>query len=205
MALLSKADRDRIAAAVAQAERGTSAELVAVLVPASARYTRVRLLVPALLALALPSAVLALDLTHDPLRIAQAQLALFALLATALQFTPLAVRLVPARVQRRNAEYLARAQFLELGVDRTASRGGVMLFVSVAEHYVEILADRGIVARVDPAAWQAIVDRFVADVRAGRLADGYVAAIKACGRLLATHFPRTPDDRNELPDEVRTP
>lgn len=203
MALLTEADRARIEAAVARAERETAGEFVALLVPASARYTLVRLVAPALIALALPAALLALDLMRDPVRIAQAQLAAFVLLASLLQWTPLALALVPRAAQQRNAARLARAQFLELGVDRTADRAGVLLFVSAAEHHVEILADRGIAERVAPAAWQAILDRFVADVRAGRLADGYVAAIDACGGLLAAHFPRPPDDRNELPDAVR--
>lgn len=204
---LTDTDRTRIETAVADAERRTSGEFVALLAESSAGYGAVRIGVPAVAALLLPWLAMALGLGDDPMRLAQAQILLFALLGIALQWEslglPLAMRLLPERVKRANAARLAHAQFSELGIHRTTERAGVLLFVSLAEHHVEILADRGIAERVDPAAWQAIVDRFTADARAGRIVDGYLAAIEACGALLAEHFPRSPDDRNELPDALQ--
>jgi len=84
----------------------------------------------------------------------------------------------------------------------TAAETGLLLFVSQAEHYVEILADRGIARHVDEARWQSIVERFVADVRGERVLQGFLAAVESCGEILAEVCPKTPDNRNELDDRL---
>ncbi|MBK8157680.1 MAG: hypothetical protein IPK59_02415 [Rhodospirillaceae bacterium] len=74
----------------------------------------------------------------------------------------------------------------------------MLFFVSLAEHHVEIIADRGIHGRVTPGEWQAIVDAFSGEVRAGAVEAGYQGAIAALGTILATHFPSDGKPRNEL-------
>jgi putative membrane protein len=110
------------------------------------------------------------------------------------------MRLVPLAVKRRQAGRLSREQFHALGLDQTRGRTGILLFVSVAERYVEILADRGIDEKVPPGTWKEIVAAFTPQVREGKIADGFVGALTACGALLISHFPRAAEDRNELPD-----
>jgi putative membrane protein len=78
----------------------------------------------------------------------------------------------------------------------------VLIFVSVAEHYVEILADQAINAKVAQAEWDAIIAVFVMTVKQGRVAEGFEQAVDACGALLAQHFPAAPGERNELPDHL---
>ena len=73
---------------------------------------------------------------------------------------------------------------------------------SVAEHYVEIIADEGINTKVPPGTWDNAVESFVADVRAGRIADGFLAVIKIVGDQLAEHFPRSGEDMDELPNRL---
>ena len=85
---------------------------------------------------------------------------------------------------------------------RTGGRTGVLIFVSLAERYARIVADEVITARVPQSEWQEAVDALVGHMREDRIADGYVEAIERCGRILAAHFPRRPDDRNELPDRI---
>jgi putative membrane protein len=131
-----------------------------------------------------------------------AEAVVFIALALLLQIPALRRHVIPAAVARRRAGLLARAQFLAQGLHRTRERTGVLLFVAVEERYVEIIADEGINARVPPGAWQSIVDAFVAKVRAGDVAGGFVGAVTACGELLAEHFPCEPDDVDELPDRL---
>ena len=109
---------------------------------------------------------------------------------------------MPAAVKRRRAGRLAREQFFAQGLHLTRARTGVLIFVAVAEHYVEIIADQGIDSQVPPGTWDAAVSDFVAQVRAGRVADGFLAAIAAVGDHLAKHFPRAPDDTDELPNRL---
>lgn len=101
---------------------------------------------------------------------------------------------------RRGAE----AAFLEEEVFRTRDRTGILLFVSLFEHRVVVLGDTGINARVAPTEWDEVVRLAVLGIRRGRAGEGLVAAIQACGRLLARQgVARRPDDTDELPDALR--
>ena len=77
----------------------------------------------------------------------------------------------------------------------------MLIFVSEAEHYVEIIADRGIDQHVSQEQWQAIIDTFTNSVKRGKTAEGFVDCIGACGELLIEHAPAT-HDRNELPNHL---
>jgi hypothetical protein len=78
---------------------------------------------------------------------------------------------------------------------------GVLLYLSLGDRDVEIVADRGIQRAVGYAAWKDICERMRAEFREGRFEDGVVAGIRAIAELLARHFPREAQDRNELPDQ----
>ncbi len=67
---------------------------------------------------------------------------------------------------------------------------------------MEILADQGIAAKVDNAAWQRIVDAFVTDVRAGRIGKGFVGAVDSCSAIMAEHFPAVPESTSRLPNKL---
>ncbi|MCG6873104.1 MAG: TPM domain-containing protein [Gammaproteobacteria bacterium] len=214
MAFLDAQDRERLRAAIEAAERRTSGELVTVIARASDRYRYIPLLWAAVISLSLPGLVgygtwlaeyLAGDwppASPDFSGLYVWQLASFALLVALFQWPALKMRLIPRHICRQRAARLAREQFLVQGIGSTRDRTGVLIFVSVAEHYVEIIADQGIYTRVDPQAWSDIVDELVRQVRAGRVGEGFVAAVESCGIFLATHFPRPADDRDELPNHL---
>lgn len=93
-------------------------------------------------------------------------------------------------------------EFYRNGLHRTRAATGVLLFVSLFERRVVVVADEGIDAKVDAATWEA-VDRLVLDgIRSGSLRDGLVAGIGRAGNLLSEHFPWVEGDRNEIPDRV---
>jgi putative membrane protein len=198
--LLGEEDRGRITAAIRDVERQTSGELVTVVAAASDGYAAFPLLTAAFLALLTPAVAWIAAPVLDSLDVYAVQLGVFILVAAAALWRPLRMRLVPAAVKRRQASRLAREQFHALGLDQTRGRTGILLFVSVAERYVEILADRSIDEKVPPGTWKEIVAAFTRQVREGKIADGFVGALAACGALLISHFPRAADDRNELPD-----
>jgi putative membrane protein len=110
------------------------------------------------------------------------------------------LRVIPRRVQQARASQLAQAQFYRQGVQLTEEHSGVLFFVSLAERYVEIVADKGIHEKLGEARWQGIIDLFVSEVRRGKVVDGFVAAIGACGAAMAEHYPPRPDDTSELSD-----
>jgi len=96
----------------------------------------------------------------------------------------------------------ALAQFGKLRVWDTEHNNGVLIYLLLAEHRIEIIADRGVSAHVDDSRWQAIVDRFVANVQRKRVASGFVQAIGECGEILAEAVPKNADNPNELPNRL---
>lgn len=198
---LSDADRARIEAAVRKAEARTSAEFVTVIASTSDTYLLMPVLAAATIAFVAPGLVWLSGWLDDFLSLYALQLVVFAALALIFQHRSIAPKLVPASVKRARAAQRARAQFAQR-VHATGERHGVLLYVSVAERYVEIIADASVHARAAPGTWTAIVASFTGAVRDGRIADGFEAAINAVADLLATHFPRPPDDRNTLPDRL---
>jgi uncharacterized membrane protein len=114
---------------------------------------------------------------------------------------------IRVHLERRAAgDALARARrvFRTLRMERTRHRNGVLLFLALDNHTFAIVADRGIHERVGDAFWDSVRDVLEAELRAGRMREGIVAAVAEIGRVLATHFPDRPDDVNELSDSVST-
>jgi putative membrane protein len=134
--------------------------------------------------------------------LALGQAIVFVLVALLSLHPRLRMLFVPRAVRTGRAENHAREQFLAHNLHATQSRTGVLIFVSLAEHHAQILADTAIDSHVAEDFWVAIVDRLTAEIAAGRLAEGLVLAVESCGTALAEHFPRRGDDRNELPDKL---
>jgi len=102
------------------------------------------------------------------------------------------------------AALTARARAIEvfsmLQVWNTESNSGVLVYVLLADHRVEVVADRGIQRKVPAADWSAIVSMMETHFRAGRFEEGAVAGVRAVSEVLAAHFPPDGMSTNELPD-----
>ena len=90
--------------------------------------------------------------------------------------------------------------FSQLRIWDTAHNNGVLIYLLLADHDFEIVADRSIDARVGYAGWEKICQAMEADFRAGNFERGVIKGIEAVSRELAKHFPRTAGGANELPD-----
>jgi uncharacterized membrane protein len=91
--------------------------------------------------------------------------------------------------------------FSTLGVWDTAENSGILIYVQLVERRVEILADRGIAARVPQAEWDGICREMERSFAAGQWRQGAVHAVTRAGKLLAAHFPAAAGNPNELPDQ----
>jgi len=197
---LSETDHATIAAAIRAAEAHTRGQIVCVLARSSSDYSAVPIQWAAVLALFVPWPLIYLtQLTVQ--RIFLAQIAVFFLAALILSWTPLRMALVPRPVQRARAHRAAVEQFFLRGLANTRHRCGVLIFASMAEHYARIVADQGIASKVAQSEWQAAVDALIGEMRNGKVAPGFVAAIERCGTVLAAHAP--PDGvPDALPDRI---
>lgn len=206
-ATMTRKDHDRITDAIREAESRTSGEIYCVLARSSGDYffhaatvaTVAILVVGFGLAWAIEMWWLQLRL---PLFALAELLAVAAALAFLYFFPALRILLVSPGQRHKAAHANAARQFLARNVHLTQQRTGVLLFVSLAERYAEVIADSGIDEKVGEDAWTGIVAGLIEAARADRLADGFVEAVEAAGNLLATHFPKRVDDANELDDHL---
>lgn len=218
---LTEADREAVSAAVSAAEGHSAGEIVTIMAERSDTYHDVALIWSALVAfLALGALSLAPQFYLGLIdRITGAwqpdwhpgkvfALALFAASAKFLGmwllqlWQPLRLALVPAPLKHARVRSRAVTNF-KIGAERrTHGRTGVLIYLSLAEHRAEIVADDAIAAKVSPEVWGAAMATLVGEIHAGRAAAGLVGAISQVGAVLAEHFPRAEDDINELPDRL---
>src|SRR5262249_18865048 len=92
--------------------------------------------------------------------------------------------------------------FERLHMHRTADRAGVLLYLAMDDHKVAVIGDTGIHQRVGQGYWDGLIARVIRHLREGRPREALVGAVAELGAVLATHFPRRRDDRNELSDRV---
>lgn len=102
-----------------------------------------------------------------------------------------------------DVEKTARKAFVRLGMDRTAERNGVLIFLVPSRKRFMVLGDEGIHARVGQDFWNEIADCLSGHFQRSEFTEGLVQGITRIGERLAEHFPSQGEaDRNELPDEV---
>jgi len=109
-----------------------------------------------------------------------------------------------ASSSERNVPVPERAlrEFFALGMEKTAGKTGVLLFISAADRRFHILGDEGINAVVAPDFWDGIAARMAQEFAQGRFAEGIVTAVREIGEVLRSRFPKSSADTNELSDDV---
>jgi putative membrane protein len=96
------------------------------------------------------------------------------------------------------------AAFTAQGLHYTKAHTGILILASLLEHRVEVLADKGINEKVAAGTWNEVVQTLTAGLKSGNACDAYCKAIERCGEILAQHFPRQPDDKDELANKLVT-
>lgn len=131
-------------------------------------------------------------------------LAFFAVYFTALYVPGFRRLFITGNELSQTVDQAARMAFLKEEVFHTRQRTGILIFISLFEHRVEVLGDTGIAAKVSADEWKHIVQTIVTGLKNNRKAEGICQAIDEAGRLLLKNgFVIEPDDTNELPDNLR--
>lgn len=219
-------DLDRIAEAVAEAEKTTAGEIFCVLAPEVSDYRETPLVWAAATALVLPAAALFAGFRPEMLTrlfggwsIGHAaaldgailsalstyivlQLAVFVVAALVVSIPPVRRALTPGSLKAARVRRAALEQFLSHGLHVTRDRTGVLIFAALAEHRVEVIADEGVYKAAPNAVWDEVVADLVSGLKRNAVADGFVAAVARAGSILAEHVPPRGDDHNELPDSL---
>ncbi|ATE66888.1 TPM domain-containing protein [Rhizorhabdus dicambivorans] len=217
---ITEADIDLVTQAVTDAEARSDAEIATIVAERSDNYNDVPLIwaaLTALLALAVYAAfpdfyIGLLDRLTGGWHVwTMREWMTVLLFATTLKFLgtlaiirwwPLRMIFTPGKTKTRRARNRAIALFKASTERRTHSRTGVLVYLSLAEHRAEIVADEAIVARVEPEEWGAAMALLIDELKRGHPGAGMAAAVHAIGDVLATHFPRTGTDPDEMPNRM---
>jgi len=208
--MLKPEDHRRIAEAIAAAEARTSGEIFCIVAQEVSKYREVPLAWAAATALLVPPAGVLLGLhpwslavlgsgwaeapnlgdviTQSLAAYAVLQALLFAFAAFIVAIPPVRRLVTPRFLKRHRVKRTAYAHFASTGLSQS-TRTGVLIFASIEDRQVELVADEGIHREVGDAAWNASVAALVSGVRGGDPASGFVQAIEICGAALAEHFP----------------
>ena len=224
--LMKPSDHEKVRAAVETAEQRTSGEIVCVLARRSSDYWEVPLsfaagvavLAPAILVLSgfrLPQGmdllsgwtiahVSAVDIavSHALRTYVLAQAALFVAVVAIAWLPGVRFVLAPMGLKHDRVRRRAEEQFAARGLHLTKGRTGVLIFASLAERRAEVIADEAIASKVTPDAWVEVLAPLLAGMKSRDPGSGFAGSIGRAADLLALHFPRAPDDENELPDTV---
>jgi len=197
---------ERVAAAVKKAEQNTSGEIVPVILPSSQDYSWLPWVVGFRVALVSLVSLELFSLLTWPLPWGRTLtiVVVATSLGVALSFVPaIARRLIGKKRLGAGVLDRTRSLFISEGVTETKDRTGVLVLISKFEHEISILADQGIHSKVPQAFWNDLCREFVGSVREHHEIDGLCRLVEKIGAELAKHFPRSPDDRNELEDHLR--
>jgi putative membrane protein len=218
---MSEADHAKVSAAIAAAESSSDGEIVAVATDISDAYHDVALhwAVLALIAVLAWAAVCpsCLEWWVEALlggwraETTQRELLTVLMVLAVLKFTavllilkymPLRLALTPGATKQRRVRRRAISIFKAGAERRTIGRTGILIYLSMAERRAEIIGDEAITKVTTPETWGEAMAALLAEVKAGRPADGIVAAVERVGEVLKEHFPRSSTDTNEIPDKL---
>ena len=221
MVRLSDSDHAKVSAAIAAAEAGSNGEIIAVTTDLSDDYHDAALhwaLVVLIATLAIFAAVPGLlhfwfDFFFGGWRpeptlgqlltlLLVLSVAKFTAVLLILKYMPLRLALTPGATKSRRVRRRAVEIFKAAAEHRTIGRTGILIYLSMREHRAEIVADEAITSVTTPETWGEAMVALLVEVKAGRPADGIVAAVEQIGAVLTQHFPRTAADTNEIPDKL---
>jgi putative membrane protein len=173
----------RIHDAIASIKLSSGADIDVVVTPVSDRYEMYPLLWASLSALMITGLVTLWWPRIGGREAILIQISMLLVVFVLLDWLPVRLRIAPTRVKHTQARQLAHREFAA-HVVAGPDRNRILLFVSIGERYVEIIADHKIHETVPTGTWDKIVGDFVTTVKSGRIADGLLDAIEACRAFL---------------------
>lgn len=224
--MLSEQDKARISAAITEVEGKTAGEIFCVLAKDVSRYREVPLLWAAVAAFIVPPLLVVLGLHRLALAsvftswtdgsshateglILRAlstfellQAAIFLLVALIVAMPGVRRVMTPGALKAYRVRQAARRHFVAVGARLSNAEPHILIYASLADHRVELVAHDAIHKMVGEGPWSESVAAVVDGMKTGKQADGFIAAIGICGAALAKHFPPAGAPANRLPNTL---
>jgi putative membrane protein len=224
--MLTRSDHTRIADAITEAESKTSGEIFCVLAHEVSRYREVPLLWASVAALALPPVLVLAGLrrlaladifsswTDDSLRMVEdlilralstyalLQAGLFLVVALVVALPKVRRLMTPRFLKRHRVRQLARHHFVASGARLSDAEPHILIYASLQDRQVELVAHDAIHKAVGEGPWNAAVAAVTEGMKQGKPADGFIRAIRICGDALAANFPSDGPAPNKLSNDI---
>lgn len=224
--MLTKSDHERITAAITEVESKTSGEIFCVLAHEVSRYREMPLAWAAIAALAVPPVLVLSGLhrlamadifsswTDDSVRGVESlivralstytllQGAIFLCVALVVALPRVRRLMTPQFLKRHRVRQMARHHFAAAGARLSKAEPHILIYASLHDRQVELVAHRAIHEAVGEGPWNAAVAAVIEGMKAGKPGDGYIQAIDICGKALAMHFPPNGSPKNAFPNSV---
>ena len=224
--MLNQKDKDRISAAIVEAESKTSGEVFCVLARGVSRYREVPLLWATVAALMGPPVLVLAGLhrlalasifsswTDDSARAMEGlilrglttyglvQAGLFACVAIIVALPPVRRVMTPGVLKRHRVRQAARQHFAATGMRLSDAEPHILIFASLADRQVELVAHENIHRAVGDGPWNAAIAAVVDGIKNRKAGDGFVKGVEICGAALAQHFPPDGPAKNHLPNTL---
>lgn len=201
--VISQDEIKKIEDVIARAEEKTSGEIVPMIVGSSSVSGHVEPMIAAVLAVLVLAANWAFS-EHIvfPWWTTIAEFVAILAIAFCVGRTAWALRVMTLNSDLYKQVYTrALNEFMQAGLEKTDGSTGVLLFVSEAERWAVVLADKSISSKLPPETWNEVVALLIGGLKSGNVAKGFTDAIAKTGDVLAQHFPIRPQDKNELPNK----
>lgn len=203
----------KIKEAIAIAETGTSGQVVPCVVDQSSDYEEASAKAFFYTVVIAAIALAAYEWKHDlwfpqfrmslPLIVISILFAAGMLSSVLIHSMPWLKRMILGKARMSFATFRqAKIMFLDQEVFRTKNRTGILIFISLFERQVHVMADKGLHDKVTAKQWDEVVALIIAGIKKGHASEGMINGIQKCGEILRTHSPRTSEDGNELPDDL---
>jgi putative membrane protein len=224
--MLNEAGKTRISAAITEAENKTSGEIFCVLAKDVSRYREVPLIWAAVAAFVVPPLSVMAGLhrlalasiftswTDESARAMEGlilralstfelgQAGIFLIVAVIVALPRVRRVMTPGFLKSYRVRQAARRHFVAVGARLSHAEPHILIFASLADRRVELVAHDAIHKAVGEGPWNQSVAAVVDGMKSGKAADGFVAAIKICGAALAGHFPPDGAPKNRLPNTL---
>jgi putative membrane protein len=200
---LAAGERLKIEARIAEAEKLTSGEIVVMVVPSSYHYPLASMIGSSLLAVLLGIAVSLVAGKESMWFFLEIfGLSFMVLHELIKRLNPFKRLFVKASDMKEEVEEAAINSFYHRNINLTVDHTGILIYISLFERNVRVIADQGINEKVDREVWQEIVSSIIGGIKSKGQAAAIAAAVDRCAEILAAHFPLKAGDRNELSNEV---
>jgi putative membrane protein len=188
-AYFNPGDLDKVAKAIDEVESRSVGEIVPVIVESSTPFRSVGLICELFLVLVLSYVATYYFAAYEPWALVVAFVGAVALGSGLAQLDFIRRWILPKVDKDVSVHARAELEFYRQNINRTDERVGILIFVSLLERRVVILADEGISKRIPNSAWQKIVEETIHKVKYHELGDGIIHAIELCGAAIADQFP----------------